>query len=126
MRHGVGRPCVGQWYVRRDRYETFQVMDIDERTATVEIQTFDGDLDVIDLEVWPLLPLGLAEPPDDCSGAIDLQGDDLDQPESETAEIDGLSHGETLIWANAVWEDPASEEDDMDAYLERAGPTPFH
>ena len=38
---------VGQWYLRREVDEILQVIGYDERSGTIEIQTFDGDLDEI-------------------------------------------------------------------------------
>ena len=36
---------VGQWYLREDTQERFQVLDYDERAGTMRIQMFDGSLD---------------------------------------------------------------------------------
>lgn len=49
---GVGYPRVGQWYSRADKGEMFQVTGRDYRAGTVEIQSFDGDVDEIDVEAW--------------------------------------------------------------------------
>jgi hypothetical protein len=42
---------VGQWYLRPDTHELFQVVDCDEQSGAVRIQMFDGNLDEID-EDW--------------------------------------------------------------------------
>jgi len=35
---------IGQWYTRRDEGEVFQVAGYDDRSQTIEIQSFDGDI----------------------------------------------------------------------------------
>jgi hypothetical protein len=62
---------VGQWYLRRDLREIFQVTGYDERSGTVEIQTFDGGLDEIDEETWQSLRLTPVDPPKDWTGPLD-------------------------------------------------------
>jgi hypothetical protein len=68
---------VGQWYLRRDLGEIFQVTGYDERSGTIEIQTFDGSLDEIDEDTWHALRLTPTEPPKDWTGPLDNL-DDVD------------------------------------------------
>lgn len=63
MSRPVGNPRIGQWYLRSDTDELFQVTALDEESGTIELQNFDGDLGEIKLQSWHLLPLTLAEPP---------------------------------------------------------------
>ena len=78
MNKGVGDARIGQWYSRWDKGEMFQVTAVDEPSGTIEIQSFDGELDEIDEESWSALPLGLAEPPEDWTGPVDdVEVDDL-------------------------------------------------
>ncbi len=78
MNTNVGRPEVGQWYRHLDKGEVFQVVGLDEKSGTVEIQTFDGDLDEIDAEAWDEMLLAPAEPPEDWTGPMDdIERDDL-------------------------------------------------
>jgi hypothetical protein len=67
----VGAPEIGQWYRHLDKSETFQVVGYDSEAATIEIQTFDGDIDEIDAGDWDEMPLARAEPPEDVRGAMD-------------------------------------------------------
>ncbi|HUN25758.1 MAG TPA: DUF6763 family protein [Steroidobacteraceae bacterium] len=84
MDTGVGRARIGQWYTRWDKGETFQVTGYDERSGTVEIQNFDGDLDEIDAEAWAIMPLGFVEPPEDWTGPVDdVEHDDLGYSETD-------------------------------------------
>jgi len=84
MNIGVGSAQVGQWYQRRDKGELFQVTGRDEHSGTIEIQTFDGDLDEIDEDTWNELPLVLAEPPEDWTGPVDdVEPDDRGYTDGE-------------------------------------------
>jgi len=83
MNTGVGRAQIGQWYTRWDKGEIFQVTGYDEGSRTIEIQSFDGDLDEIDLDIWATMPLALAEPPEDWTGPVDdIERDDLGYSET--------------------------------------------
>lgn len=44
--------------MRWDKGELFPVVDYDPESGKIETQTFDGDLDEVDLETWMGLPLG--------------------------------------------------------------------
>ncbi|HEY6923777.1 MAG TPA: DUF6763 family protein [Steroidobacteraceae bacterium] len=74
------RIAVGQWYLRRDTRDVFQVVDRDEETGTVRIQMFDGSLDEVDEDMWQaLLPEAVAAP-EDWTGPLDnLETDDPEQ-----------------------------------------------
>ena len=85
----VGRARIGQWYTRRDKGEIFQVVGYDPNSRTIETQTFDGDVDEVDLETWAGLPLGVAEPPEDWTGPVeDVERDDLGYSETEMSGAD--------------------------------------
>ena len=89
MNTGVGRARIGQWYTRWDKGEIFQVVGYDPDSRTIEAQTFDGDLDEIDLETWVGLPLAFAEPPEDWTGPVDdVERDDLGYSETDMAGAD--------------------------------------
>lgn len=65
MKIDVGAPRIGQWYTHLDKGEPFLVTGYDEKSRTIEIQDITGDLDEIDAESWAVVPLELAEPPED-------------------------------------------------------------
>lgn len=67
----VGTPQVGSWYQYQDKGERFQVVNVDTTSGTVETQSFDGELDTIDLDDWEQLPLVTAAEPEDWTGALD-------------------------------------------------------
>jgi len=106
----VGDARIGQWYLRWDKGEIFQVTGYDEPSATIEIQTFDGDLDELDAETWDALPLGLAEPPEDWTGPVDdVEVDDLGYSETDMRRADWEQPLEPFRPAREAWQDTTPE-----------------
>jgi len=78
MDTSTGGPEIGRWYRHLDKGEMFQVVGFDEKSGTVEIQAFDGDLDEIDADAWDERLLVPAEPPEDWTGPMgEIERDDL-------------------------------------------------
>jgi hypothetical protein len=100
-------PEIGQWYLHRDKGEIFRVTAYDEPTHTIEIQTFDGDLDEIDEEAWHTLPLERAGEPEDWTAPLD--GIELDELNSDT-EMTAADWAEPLQ-PFQPHEEPRQEED---------------
>ena len=73
------QPGIGDWY-RLSGGELFEVVAINEDDATIDIQHFDGTVEEMDREDWEAQwDDGLiepAEPPEDWSGSVDVDGDD--------------------------------------------------
>lgn len=68
----IGRPpLVGNWYVRADRPQAFQVVAIDSRAGTVDIEYFDGTVDEWPLSHWHGLDIRPSEAPRDWTGPFD-------------------------------------------------------
>src|ERR1017187_4239735 len=112
MNTGVGRAQIGQWYVHWDKGEIFQAIGLDAHSRTIEIQTFDGDVDEIDEHTWLTLPLGLAEPPEDWTGPIDaVDPEDLGYSETEMTAKDWEAPLQPISVTQEAWEDPSEEED---------------
>jgi len=112
MHTAVGSPQIGQWYLREDKGETFQVTGYDDESRTIEIQTFDGDLDEIDTEVWATLPLALAEPPEDWTGPVDdIEVDDLGYSETDMAAADWTQPLEPFPPSQESWEDATPQDE---------------
>jgi len=115
MHTEFGNPQIGQWYLREDKGETFQVTGYDDESRTIEIQTFDGDLDEIDAEVWPMLPLALAEPPEDWTGPVDdIEVDDLGYSETDMAAADWTQPLEPFPPVPESWEDATPQDEPQD------------
>ncbi len=76
-------PVVGNWYQALDRDHKFKVVAIDESGRTVDVQSFDGGLEEIDLDDWYELQLEPIEPPEDWTGPVDgIERDDLGYSET--------------------------------------------
>jgi hypothetical protein len=113
MNTGVGRARIGQWYTRSDKGEIFQVVGYDSNSRMIETQTFDGDLDEVDLETWAGLPLAFAEPPEDWTGPVDdVERDDLGYSETDMSGTD---------WAQPLQSLRAGEEGEEGTSGETAG-----
>jgi hypothetical protein len=81
--NSVGRPQVGDWYLNQDKGEPFQVVSVDADSGTVQTQSFDGELDSIEMEDWEQIPLVTAAPPEDWTGPLDdLEPDDINEDDS--------------------------------------------
>jgi len=81
--HGVALPEVGRWY-RRLNGNLFEVVAIDEEHNTVELQHFDGTIDSIEEEVWRDIDLEPAQAPEDWSGSVDIDLEDLPEPDRQS------------------------------------------
>jgi hypothetical protein len=78
----IVKPIVGQWY-RGSTNELFEIVAIDEEDQTIEVQYFDGTVTEIDFDGWneQLLDelIDAADAPEDWSGAVDMEAEDLDR-----------------------------------------------
>jgi hypothetical protein len=78
---------VGQWYLRPDTHETFQLIDWDEHSGTARVQMCDGSLDEIDEDTWRALSPEPVEAPEDWTGPLDnLETGDLGEFVAESEE----------------------------------------
>lgn len=75
-----GLPEIGSWF-RVGEGKTFEVVAVDEKDLTVEIQHFDGTVEELDVDSWRQMSAEPIEAPEDWSGSLDV--DTLDLPESE-------------------------------------------
>ncbi|HMK84711.1 MAG TPA: DUF6763 family protein [Steroidobacteraceae bacterium] len=84
----VVKPIVGQWY-RGDTNQLFEVVAIDEEDQTIEIQYFDGTVAEIEFDSWneQLFDelIDVADAPEDWSGAVDVEAEDLDRDFEDNA-----------------------------------------
>lgn len=115
MNSRVGRARIGQWYRRSDKGEIFQVVGYDDESRSIEVQTFDGDLDEIDAQTWAGLPLELVECPEDWTGPVDdLEPDDLGYSETDMSASDWAEPLQTLRAddrGEEAWEDSTPEDE---------------
>jgi hypothetical protein len=88
--NSVGTPQVRGWYQRSDTGEVLQVVSVDAASATVQIQSFDGQLDSVEAEEWEELPLATAAAPEDWTGALeDVEADDITEDDSPSDQAMG-------------------------------------
>lgn len=73
------QPDIGEWYRVRGG-ELLEVVAIDEDDGTIEVQYFDGTLEELDMADWQAQrtkgEIENAEPPEDWSGSVDVEGDE--------------------------------------------------
>ena len=82
-------PIIDNWYYYLDKGQRFQVVAIDEKTETVEVQDFDGNLDEYELENWYQLEIEPCEAPENWSGPLDIGNvDDLGTNITDTSSSD--------------------------------------
>jgi hypothetical protein len=71
------QPGIGNWY-RQNGDALFEVVALDDDDGTIEIQYFDGTVEEMDIEDWTSQwedgALESAEPPEDWSGSVDVEG----------------------------------------------------
>lgn len=75
-----GLPEIGSWF-RVAEGNTFEVVAVDEKDQTVDIQHFDGTVEEVDVDSWRQMGAEPIEAPEDWSGSLDV--DTVDLPESE-------------------------------------------
>jgi hypothetical protein len=72
-------PEIGAWYRIRGG-ESFEIVAIDEDDRTIEMQSFDGTVEEMDLEDWSSQrasgEIEDAQAPEDWSGSVDVDGED--------------------------------------------------
>jgi len=70
-------PEVGEWYVDPNG-NRFEVVALDEDDRSIEIQHFDGTVEEFDFVAWEGSDFRLTGPPEDYSGSLDIEREDLD------------------------------------------------
>ena len=89
-------PIIDNWYYHLDKGQRFRVVAMDEKSQTVEIQYFDGNVDEHELEIWHQLNVEPCEAPENWSGPLDIGNlDDLGTEITDTSRSD--------------WDEPSDE-----------------
>ncbi len=116
MNTQIVRPEIGQWYARGDKGENFQVVGYDDHARTIEIQSFDGDIDEIDIDAWDSLALESSVAPEDCTGPMDeVEPDDLGYSETAMRAQDWARPLQPLRAGKEAWEESEAEYDGVPA-----------
>ncbi len=75
-------PVVGEWYQDAEEDTFFEVVAVDERSATLEIQYEDGKVGEFDFDTWKQLIVLPAEAPEDWRVPYELGSDDSYDPDA--------------------------------------------
>jgi len=98
-------PVIGQWYRHRDKGEMFQVVAVDAASGSIEIQSFDGDLEEVESGAWQGMDIERTAAPDDCTGPFDdIEPDDLGLTETAMSLQDWRRLLEPIQAAEEPWQ----------------------
>ena len=90
----IPTPVVGDWY-RRQGGELFEIVASDEDDGTIEVQHFDGTVEELDFESWndqwEDALLEAAEAPEDWTGSVDVEPEDVEDNDELNSERQWLS-----------------------------------
>ena len=64
-------PSIGHWYRDEHEGQTFEVVAIDDKEGTIEVQYNDGNISEFDTETWLLTPVSPAAAPEDANAAYE-------------------------------------------------------
>ena len=82
MQHYKVIPFVGTWYQDHIQDCVFEVVAIDTRKGTVEIQYYDGNIDELEREEWNASSITQIAEPEDWTAPYDLEPDELETPQA--------------------------------------------
>ncbi|MFA5941291.1 MAG: DUF6763 family protein [Sinimarinibacterium sp.] len=68
--------AVGQWF--KTDGEPFEIVGVDADAEIVLVQHFDGTLEEFDFDTWLEMSARGCAPPEDYSGALDIEREDYD------------------------------------------------
>lgn len=75
-------PVIGEWYQDAVEDVLFEVVAVDERSLTIEIQYEDGEVGEFDYDTWMQMIVLPAEAPEDWRVSYELGDDDSLNPDS--------------------------------------------
>lgn len=82
---------VGEWYEVAG--EPFEIVGVDLKAEVVLVQHFDGTLEEFDFDTWVELSARSIPPPEDYSGALDIEKSDY----GSNSEAHHFSHGHSPL-----------------------------
>ncbi len=80
-------PEIGSWFRVGDG-KTFEVVAVDDKDRTVEIQHFDGTVEEVDVSGWHEMAAEPIQAPEDWSGSMDVDNEDLPETEEKHQDFD--------------------------------------
>ncbi len=72
-------PIIGAWYQDAVEDVLFEVVAVDDHSATIEIQFIGGEVSEIDYESWKQMVLLPAEAPEDWQASYEISSEDSQQ-----------------------------------------------
>jgi len=84
------QPQVGDWY-QSINGDKFEIVAMEEKDATLEIQHFDGAIEEIDIDSWKEMEVRPIEAPEDWSGSMDIEREDYGVDLELTAPNDDIN-----------------------------------
>ena len=78
---------VGEWY--RAGAEPFEIVGVDAKAEIVLVQHYDGTLEEFDFDTWMELNAQPHAPPEDYSGALDIDRNDYGLERDDSAGSSG-------------------------------------
>ncbi|MBM4197464.1 MAG: hypothetical protein FJ197_10305 [Gammaproteobacteria bacterium] len=78
-------PVINKWY-KHENGDLFEIVALDSEDGTIEVQYFDGTIEQLDFDTWEEMQIEEAEPPEDWSGSVDIDDEDLEDLEDEPEE----------------------------------------
>jgi hypothetical protein len=71
-------PVIGNWY-KHENGEIFEIVALDADDGAIEIQYFDGTIEELEFDAWEQLEIEEAQPPEDWSGSVDVDDEDIEE-----------------------------------------------
>lgn len=70
------RPAIGGWYQDASELQLFEVVALDEKSGTIEVQYEGGEIGEFDFDIWNQLNLVPAAAPEDGNAGYDFSAED--------------------------------------------------
>ncbi len=97
-------PSIGMWYQDVAVNRLFEIIAIDDYTATIDIRYEDGEYDDIDLDSWSQMATLQCNPPEDWRSSMNLSEDErlfadtVFVPTSSTDPLTGIEPDSQFGW----------------------------
>ena len=78
-------PVIGNWY-KHENGDLFEIVAMDADDGVIEIQYFDGTIEELEFDSWEQMEIEEAEPPEDWSGSVDVDDEDIEELQDEPEE----------------------------------------
>ena len=104
------QPTVGQWYLRPETGQKFEVIDIDDGDGMIEIQDEEGALDEIDADAWFTVAVEATNQPQDGT-SFDNESEIDEADGGESVESDPLNRDDMRVASDELLNDAEGADD---------------